>query len=90
MEQDTIDKIAREIQENGWQYLFNALTIPRDLADSNKRTVRLECLNHMRRELDKLYALESTLENCPPKQSSHDTACDQEQQSQQEQKIAES
>lgn len=78
--------------------LFNALTIHRDATDSGKRTVRLECLNQIRQQLDKLYALESTLDNCSPKQqqqqqqslqSSHDMFNeDHQQQSPLDQKIA--
>lgn len=66
-EQETLEKITRELQENGWQLLFNGLTIRRDSVDTSRRIVRLECLNHIRQELDKLYALESALDNCPPK-----------------------
>lgn len=66
-EQETLEKITRELQENGWQLLFNGLTIRRDSVDTSRRIVRLECLNHIRQQLDKLYALESTLDNCPPK-----------------------
>ncbi|XP_067210309.1 uncharacterized protein [Linepithema humile] len=91
-EQETIEKITRELQENGWQLLFNALTIHRDSTDSSRRTVRLECLNHIRQQLDKLYALESTLDNCPLKLqslSSHDVPCSEERQPL-EQKIADS
>ncbi|XP_072760038.1 uncharacterized protein [Anoplolepis gracilipes] len=94
-EQETIEKITRELQENGWQLLFNALTIHRNSTDSGKRTVRLECLNHIRQQLDKLYALESTLDNCPLKLqslSNNDVSCNEEhQQTQQlEHKIADS
>lgn len=92
-EQETIEKITRELQENGWQLLFNALTIHRNSTDSGKKTVRLECLNHIRQQLDKLYALESTLDNCPLKVqslSSHDIPCNEEQMQQLEHKIAES
>ncbi|KMQ95076.1 hypothetical protein RF55_4729 [Lasius niger] len=94
-EQETIEKITRELQENGWQLLFNALTIHRNSTDSSKRTVRLECLNHIRQQLDKLYALESTLDNCPLKLqslSNHVISCNEEhQQTQQlEHKIADS
>lgn len=66
-EQETLEKITRELQENGWQLLFNGLTIRKDSVDTSRRIVRLECLNHIRQQLDKLYALESTLDNCPPK-----------------------
>lgn len=66
-EQETLEKITRELQENGWQLLFNGLAIRRDSLDTSRRIVRLECLNHIRQQLDKLYALESTLDNCPPK-----------------------
>ncbi|XP_011864930.1 PREDICTED: uncharacterized protein LOC105560418 [Vollenhovia emeryi] len=66
-EPETLEKITRELQENGWQLLFNGLTIRRDSVDPSRRIVRLECLNHIRQQLDKLYALESTLDNCPPK-----------------------
>lgn len=74
--------MAQEFQENGWQ-LLNALTIHRNSTNSDKRTVRLECLNHIRQELVKLYALESTLNNCSPKQqslSSYDMPGNEEQQ----------
>ncbi|XP_011693242.1 PREDICTED: uncharacterized protein LOC105453195 isoform X2 [Wasmannia auropunctata] len=66
-EQETVEKITRELQENGWQLLFNGLTIHRNSVDTSRRIVRLECLNHIRQQLDKLYALESILDNCPPK-----------------------
>lgn len=94
-EQETIEKISRELQENGWQLLFNALTIHKNSTDSSKRTVRLECLNHIRQQLDKLYALESTLDNCPLKLqslSNNDILYNEEhQQTQQlEHKIADS
>lgn len=92
-EQETIEKISRELQENGWQLLFNALTIHREATDSGRRTVRLECLNHIRQQLDKLYALESTLDNCPPKLqslSSYDVPCNEERSQPLEQKIADS
>ncbi|KAM0730691.1 hypothetical protein ACS0PU_003020 [Formica fusca] len=94
-EQETIEKITRELQENGWQLLFNALTIHRNSTDSGKRTVRLECLNHIRQQLDKLYALESTLDNCPLKLqslSNNDILCNEEHQQMQqlEHKIADS
>ncbi|XP_029157160.1 uncharacterized protein LOC114929691 isoform X2 [Nylanderia fulva] len=93
--EETIENISRELQENGWQLLFNALTIHRNSTDSSKKTVRLECLNHIRQQLDKLYTLESTLDNCPLKlqsMSNHDIPCNEEyQQTQQlEHKIAES
>ncbi|XP_071626574.1 uncharacterized protein [Temnothorax longispinosus] len=82
-EQETVEKITRELQENGWQLLLNGLTIRRDSVDTSRRFVRLECLNHIRQQLDKLYALESTLDNCPPKLqplSSRDMPRDEERQ----------
>jgi len=95
-EQETVEKITRELQENGWQLLFNGLTIHRDSADTSRRIVRLECLNHIRQQLDKLYALESILDNCPPKLQPL-SGCDmprneehQQSQHQLEQKIADS
>lgn len=85
-EQDSVEKITRELQENGWQLLFNGLTIRKDSVDTNRRVVRLECLNHIRQQLDKLYALESTLDNCPPKPlSSHDMPRIEERQQSQHQ-----
>lgn len=94
-EQETVEKISRELQENGWQLLFNALTIHQNTSDSSRRTVRLECLDHIRQQLDKLYALESTLDNCNygKLQSCHDTSyVEENQQLQQalEQKIVDS
>ncbi|XP_014488514.1 PREDICTED: uncharacterized protein LOC106751836 [Dinoponera quadriceps] len=78
-----IEKMTREFQENGWQLLLNALTIHQNSTDSDKRTVRLECLNHIQQELVKLYALESILDNCPPaakqqSSSSHNIPCSEE------------
>ncbi|XP_018402584.1 PREDICTED: uncharacterized protein LOC108779625 [Cyphomyrmex costatus] len=93
-EQESLEKITRELQENGWQLLFNGLTIRRN--STSRRIVRLECLNHIRQQLDKLYALESTLDNCPPKLQSL-SSCDmprneerQQSQHQLEQKTADS
>ncbi|XP_020289856.1 uncharacterized protein LOC109857693 [Pseudomyrmex gracilis] len=94
-EPETVEKIAQDLQENGWQLLFNALTIHRDATvNSGKRIVRLECLNQIRQQLDKLYALESTPDNCTPKQqqSSHDVTFneDRSQQLPLDQKIVDS
>ncbi|KYN34870.1 hypothetical protein ALC56_10838 [Trachymyrmex septentrionalis] len=93
-EPESLEKITRELQENGWQLLFNGLTIHRD--STSRRIVRLDCLNHIRQQLDKLYALESTLDNCPPKLQSL-SSCDmprneerQQSQHQLEQKTADS
>ncbi|XP_012063500.1 PREDICTED: uncharacterized protein LOC105626813 [Atta cephalotes] len=90
---DSLEKITRELQENGWQLLFNGLTIHKD--STSRQVIRLDCLNHIRQQLDKLYALESTLDNCPPKLqslSSCDMPRNEEQQSQHqlEQKTANS
>lgn len=92
-EQENLEKVPRELQENGWQLSFNDLTIHRDSADTSRRIVRLECLNHIRQQLDKLYALESTLDNCPPKLqplSNCDMSRNEEQSHQLEQKTANS
>ncbi|XP_028048078.1 uncharacterized protein LOC105836612 isoform X2 [Monomorium pharaonis] len=94
-EQETIEKITHELQESGWQLLINDLTNYKDSADTSRRIVRLECLNHIRQQLDKLYALESTLGNCSSKLhlSSYDMPCNEERQQSQhqlEQKTVES
>ncbi|XP_019697467.1 uncharacterized protein LOC105184559 [Harpegnathos saltator] len=82
-DQEIIEKTTREFQEIECQSLLNALTIDGNSTNFDKRIIRLECLDRIRQELIKLYALESTLDNCSPKQQSlsgHNISCNKEQQ----------
>ncbi|KAL0105122.1 hypothetical protein PUN28_016640 [Cardiocondyla obscurior] len=86
-EQESFEKMTHDL-ENNWQLLFNDLRIHQNSMDVDRRIVRLECLNHIRQELNKLYALESTLTNCTPKLqslSSRNMPCNEESQQSQRQ-----